>query len=419
MGQRSEELLALARRAAPLAARRGEDTLLLAKAQGCRVYDADNVVYLDVAGGGGTNLLGYGNQYVLDAVRRVSTLGLAAGFHATVEVELLQSLEELLPALGPWVLTSSETEAWELAVRWCRRDTGRQRLVLFDGNRRGAVESFHVAGAGPVGISQPLIAGIPPDLARLVRVVPWGDVEALSAVMSEVGVDVAAVILDPIASQFGVVRPQPEFLAAVAEQARAAGARLVLDETLTGFRLAKGGAAEVFGITPDVTVYGGVLAGGISSLGAVAWSRSEEPRVLGDELPPPPAPLALLAAAATVSVLRNDAIHQRLEERAAQLQAGIETVAERFSRPLRCTRVGSVFGCAFSRQPVSDGASFARVDQETWSRFSRGCREAGLLLPYRSPATCFLSHAHGVKDVEQVIGAMEVALRRMQREDEA
>jgi glutamate-1-semialdehyde 2,1-aminomutase len=417
MGQRVDELLAQARRAAPLAGRRGEDSLLLAKAQGCRVYDADNVAYLDLLGGGGTNLLGYGNQYLLDAVRRASTLGLNAGFHAAAELELVELLEELLPAFLPWAITPSEGEAWELALRWCRRDTGRRQLVVFDGNRRGAVEAFHVTASGPLGVSQPLVAGIPAEVARLVRVVPWGDIEAFTSVLAEVGGDTAAVVLDPIAAQFGVIRPSAEFLKVVSEGTRKAGARLVLDETLTGFRLARGGAGESLGITADVAVFGGVLGGGISRVGAVAWARSAG-TTPGDELPGPPPPISILAASATLSVLRNETVHQRLEERGAQLQAGVEALAERYSRPLRCTRVGSIFACAFSRQPVVDGNSFARVDQETWGRFARACREAGVLLQGRSPAASFLSHAHGDKDVEQALAGFESALKKLQKEDQ-
>ncbi len=418
MGQRGEELLAQARGAAPLAARRGEDSLLLAKAQGCRVYDADNVVYIDLLGGGGANLLGYGNQYVLDAVRRASTTGLASGFHATAEIELVELLRELLPSLSPWVLTPSESVAWELALRWCRRDTGRQRLVVFDGNRRGAVEAFHVGAAGPVGISQSLVAGIPSEVARLVRVAPWGNAEAFEELMGEVGVDTAAVVLDPIASQLGVLTPEKGFLTCVQRKTAEAGARLVLDETITGFRLARGGAAEVFDITPDLSVFGGVVSGGVSHLGAVSWARKLA-ATPGDELAPPPSPIAVLAASATLSVLRNDAVHQRLEERGAQLQAGVEALAERFGRNLRCSRLGSVFALTFARQPVVDGNSFARVDHETWSRFARLVRDGGVLLPPRASSLAFLSHAHGVKDVEQVLTVMESALKRMLKEDEA
>jgi glutamate-1-semialdehyde 2,1-aminomutase len=418
MGQRGEELLAQARESAPLAARRGEEVLLLAKAQGCRVFDSDNVAYLDLLGGGGASLLGYGNQYVLDAVRRASGLGLTSGYHASTEVELADQLQELMPAYSPWILTPSETEAWEVALRWCRRDTGRQRLVVFDGNRRGAVEAFHVVATGPLGISQPLDPGIPSELARLVRIVPWGDVEAFGAVVDEVGVDTAAVVLDPIALGYGVIPPSREFLAAVQERTRAVGARLVLDETVTGLRLARGGAAEVLGITPDVVVLGGALGGGVSPLGAVSWTRAMN-ATLTDEIPPPPPPIGVVAATATLSVLRNDAVHQRLEERGAQLEAGTEALAERFSRPLRCSRVGSIFSLVFARQAVVNGATFARVDNDTWARFVRALREAGILLPWRSPQACFLSHAHGVKDIELTIAAMESALKKMQREDEA
>ena len=423
MGQRADELLAQARKDVPLAGRRGEESLLLAKAKGCQVFDADNVAYLDLLGGAGTNLLGYGNQYLLDAVRRASTMGLASGFHIAAELELVELLREHTPALSPWAVTPSESEAWELALRWCRRDTGRRLVIVFDGNRRGAVETFHVTASGPLGVSQPMVAGIPAELARLVRVVPWGDAEVLSNVLAEVGVDTAAVVLDPIAAQFGVIRPTPEFILAVAAATRAAGARLVLDEVVESYlkglemRLARGGAAEVFGIEPDVAVFGGVLGGGVARIGAVAWARTLA-ATPSDELPGPPPPIAIMAGVATLSVLRNESVHQRLEERGADLEAGVTTLAERFSRPLRCARVGSIFACAFSRQGVTDGNSFARVDQDTWGRFARSCREAGLLLPARSPVPSFLSHAHGDKDVEQALAAMEAALKKMQKEDE-
>jgi glutamate-1-semialdehyde 2,1-aminomutase len=416
MGQRAEELVTLARQKAPLAARRAEESLFLAKAQGCRVYDADNVAYVDFLAGGGSNLLGYGNQYLLDAVRRASTMGLASGFPAAAEVELVELLGELLPGLSPWIITSTEAEAWELVLRWCRRDTGRQRLIIFDGNRRGAVEAFHVANAGSLGISQPLVAGIPTEVARLVRVVPWGDGEAFEKVINEVGVDAAAVVLDPIAAQFGVIRPDPGFVSLVQSRTRDVGARLVLDETVTGFRVARGGAAEVFGIDADVSVFGGVMGGGVSQIGAVAWARVAATNAY-DDLPSIPPPISVLAAIATLSVLRNDSIHQRLEERGTQLESGIESLAERFSRPFRCARLGSIFACAFARNPIVDGASFARIDQETWGRFARAAREAGILLPFRSPLPAFLTNGHGVKDIDQALTAMESALRKMQKED--
>lgn len=418
MTPRGDDLLALAQRVAPLAARRCEGSILLAKAQGCRVFDADNVAYVDFVGGGGSNLLGYANQYVLDAIRRGSTTGLAAGFSAASEVELVALLEELVPQLCPWALTASEVEAWELALRWCRKTTGRHRLVVFDGNRRGALEAFQVAPVGPLGISKSLIAGVPADVARLVRVVPWGDVDALSRVLTEVGVDVAAVILDPLALQFGVVPPNREFLASVERMAHAAGALVVVDETITGFRLARGGATDLFGLAPDLAVFGSVLSGGVSHLGAVAWRR-ELHATPGDDISNPPPPIGVHAASATLSVLRNDAVHQRLEERGAQLQAGVEGLAERFARPLRVARVGSIFACNFARSAVVDGNSYARVDEETWGRFYRAAREHGLLLPSRCATPAFISHAHGVKDVEQALAAMESALKRMQREDEA
>lgn len=418
MGQRTDELLAQARVHAPLVAQRGADTVLAAKASGCRVFDADNVAYIDLVGAGGTNLLGYANQYVLDAVRKASAAGLPAGLPVAQEVELVEQLQALVPETSPWAVTSSETEAWELALRWCRRRSGRQRVLLFDGNRRGAVESFAVSLTGPRGISQPTVGGIPSEASRLVRIVPWGDVEATRAVIAEAGVDIAAVVLDPLALGAGVWRPDPGFLRVVEDLTREAGAFLVLDETLTGFRVARGGAAEVFDLSPDLSVFGGPLGGGVARIGAVSWATrlGASP---GDDLPPSPPPLAVLAATATLSVLRNDAVHQRLEERGAQLQAGVEALADRFGRPLACRRVGSVFWCTLSKKPIPGPAAVASMDPALWNRFATAVREQGVLLPGRPATPCFLSHAHGVKDVEQVLQAMEAALKRMQKEDEA
>lgn len=418
MAPRADELLAQAKAMAPLVAHRGEQGIFLAKAQGCRVFDADNVGLVDLTGGGGSCLLGYANQYVLDAVRKATTLGLASGFASTSEVELAETCSEFLPNYGPWVFTSSETEAFELAVRFCRRQTGRMRLVVFDGNRSGAVETLQVIPGGPVGLSLPRIAGLLPELMRTVRVVPWGNAEALARVLDEVGVDTAAVILDPIASQFGVIPPDPHFLQKVRELSRNVGALLVLDETLTGFRLDRGGANQVFHLDADVLVLGGVLGGGVSTLGAVAFAKHLHATV-GEEVAPPPSPLAVAAALATLSVLRNDAGYLRLEERSAQLEAGVQALAEKFERPLRINRVGSIFSVSFSRQGVRDAQSAAACDQVTYRRFYEAVKDNGALLPAKSPAPAFLSLAHGVKDVEAVLQAMEIALRKMQKEDEA
>lgn len=418
MAPRADELLAQAKAMVPLVAHRGEQGIVLAKAQGCRVFDADNVGLVDLTGGGGSCLLGYANQYVLDAVRKATTLGLAAGFASASEVELAETCSEFLPNYGPWVFTSSETEAFELAVRFCRRQTGRMRLVVFDGNRSGAVETLQVIPGGPVGLSLPRIAGLLPELMRTVRVVPWGNAEALARVLDEVGVDTAAVILDPIASQFGVIPPDPHFLQKVRELSRNVGALLVLDETLTGFRLDRGGANQLFHLDADVLVLGGVLGGGVSTLGAVAFAKHLDATV-GDEVAPPPSPLAVAAALATLSVLRNDAGYLRLEERSAQLEAGVQALAEKFERPLRINRVGSIFSVSFSRQGVRDAQSAAACDQVTYRRFYEAVKDNGALLPAKSPAPAFLSLAHGVKDVEAVLQAMEIALRKMQKEDEA
>lgn len=417
MSPRAEETSALAKQLVPLAAFRSELGIFLAKAQGCRVFDEDNVSFIDFTNGDGSCLLGFANQFVLEAVRKAATLGLATGFANAIEVELAEACSEFFPEYAPWVFTSSETEAWELAIRCCRRHTGRFRLVVFDGNRPGALEAVQVTPGGPVGLSLPRLAGLSPELSRVVRIVPWGNAEALGQVLDEVGVDTAAVILDPIASQFGVLPQDQTFFQQVRELCRGAGALLVVDETLTGFRLGRGGANSLLQLDADVLIMGGALGGGVTTLGAVTFAKRLEIR-LGDEIAPPASPLALAAANATLSVLRNDATYLRLEERASQLEAGVVALAAKFARPLRINRMGSIFSLSFSRQGVTSGATAASCDQTTYRRFWESTRENGALLPAKSPSPGFLSLAHGVKDVEAALQAMEAALRKMQKEDE-
>lgn len=417
MSPRAEETLALAKQLVPLGASRAELGIFLAKAQGCRVFDEDNISLIDFTNGDGSCLLGFANQYVLDAVRKTATLGLASGFANTMEVELAQACSEFFPQYAPWVFTSSETEAWELALRFCRRYTGRQRLVVFDGNRPGALEAVQVKPGGTAGVAFPRLAGLSSEIARAIRIVPWGNLEALAQVLDEVGVDTAAVILDPIASQFGVIPQNQNFFQQVRELCRGTGALLVVDETLTGLRVHRGGANALFQLDADVLILGGALGGGVAALGAVTFAkRLGTP--LGDEVAPPASPLALAAANATLSVLRNDASYLRLEERASQLEAGVLALATKFARPLRINRIGSIFSLSFSRQEITSGATAASCDQTTYRRFREATKENGTLLPAKSPSPGFLSLAHSVKDVEAALQAMEAAFRKMQKEDD-
>lgn len=403
MGQRREELLERAERLPEWNARLGRHPVVQ-KAQGSRIYDVDNVGFVDYTAAGGAAIVGYANQFVLDAVKKVLTAAVPGGFHQPAEVELVQVLGNFIPWAGVWYFQRNHEEALRLVLRWIRHRTGRPYVLVLDG------------GSPRLG-SELWLETPPGHKSSPVREVPAWNMEKIEAAIAAGASKVGAFVVDPILSRFGVVPPPEGALARLAEICRTVGVAFVLDEGITGFRVDRGGAAALAGVVPDVAVYGGALGAGFP-IGAIAVREGFEGETLVEEGPlPVPHPVSLAAAEAVLSILKNDSVYERLEERTTQLVDGLLALAERFGRPMHVNRLGSIFALSMGPEPVTGRASWEASDREAYDRFAGALLEEGVLLPQQASSPAFVSNAHGAKDIEETLAACETVLMKLHQED--
>jgi glutamate-1-semialdehyde 2,1-aminomutase len=399
MGRLSDELLERASRLPGL--RSGfERSVVASKAQGARVYDVDNVGYIDYQGGGGAAIVGFANEFVLDAVRKVLVNGVPDGFHVPREVDLSESLQKVLPWVGNWWLARNPDEAVWQVLHWARETTGKKRILMLDGGAR-----LRVAARGTDD------DGVPLSELR-----GW-EVDRIVSELESKADRVAAFIVDPLMTRVGVIPPPAGALEAIADACARHSVLLIFDERISGFRVHRGGMTARSGVTPDVAVYGGALGGGFP-IGVAGFREGiSEPIQKGEGRMPTPHPVSLAAAEAVLSILKNDTIYERLEERSAQLEEGLRSLGERFSRPLTINRVGSVFAMYVCSDPVVDCDGAAKIDHGSYWRVVESLRGEGVLLPRQPGGASFVSSAHGAKDIEETLSACERVLLRLHQED--
>jgi glutamate-1-semialdehyde 2,1-aminomutase len=399
MGRRQDELIEKAV-SVPVLREGADRVLVVQKAEGPRVFDVDNVGYIDYIGAGGATIVGYANQFVLDAVRKVLARGVPEGFHVPQEVDLAATLSRFLPWGASWWFCRSQDDAFRHVLRWARQTTGKKRFLALDG------------GA-------PLRVGAPAELAiereYPIREVRGWDVPKILAALTSGGSKLAALIIDPLMGRFGVVPPPNGVLDEIAEACRDNGVLLVMDERVSGFRVHRGGASALAGVIPDAAVYGAALGGGFP-IGAVAF-RDEQPPLDGFDPLPTPHPVALSAADAILSILKNDAVYEHLEKRTDQLVDGLLELAGRFEWPLKINRVGSIFAIYLTDQSVVDRRGLEASDSDGYRRFAALLRSEGILLPREPGRAAFVSSTHGAKDVEETLAASEKVLLNLHQDD--
>jgi glutamate-1-semialdehyde 2,1-aminomutase len=399
MGRRHDELIEKAG-AVPVLRCGAERVLVAQKAEGARVFDVDNVGYIDYIGGGGSSIVGFANQFVLDAARKVLSAGIPEGFHVPLEVELSESLAHFLPWVKSWWFCRSQDDAFRYVLDWARQTTGKKRFLVLD-------------GGAPLRVGAP--ANIAIDPSNLIRELPGWDVAKIIAAMTSGSTKIAAMIIDPLMGRLGVIPPPDGALKEISEACRDNNVLLVLDERISGFRVHRGGAAARGGITPDVAVYGAALGGGFP-IGAVAF-RDEQPLLEGYDLLPAPHPVSLAAAEAILSILKNNTVYEHLEKRTGQLVDGLGELAERFSRPVVINQVGSAFALYLSKTAVVDCKSAAASDGDGYRRLASLLRNEGVLLPRQPRRAAFLSSTHGAKDIEETLSAFEKVFLQLHQED--
>ena len=379
----------------------GGEPFFVTKAKGCTITDVDGRDYIDFVGTWGPAILGHAPQVVIDAVTETAKHGTSFGIPNPLEVEMAETICRMVPSVEKVRMTNSGTEAVMSAIRLARGFTGRDRIVKFEGCYHGHVDSLLVkAGSGALTLGQPDSAGIPASLAALTSTVPFNDLEALKAIFTDKGSEIACVILEPVPANAGLYLPEPGFLESVQALCKAHGALLIFDEVMTGFRLAPGGAQEIYGITPDLTTLGKVIGGGLP-VGAFG-GRAD----LMDHLAPlgpvyqagtlSGNPLALAAGLAQLKEMERINGWKLLEERGSQLEEAMRSAIK--GKPLTFQRIGSMFCLYFAKNehggPIRNLEEAKKSDTAAFARYFHAALKEGLYFAPSQFEAGFLSTAH-------------------------
>ena len=395
----------------------GAPPLFIARGRGAQVTDVDGRHYIDYIGAWGPLILGHGHPDVARAVAQALERGTAYGLTTEAEVRMAQLIAAAVPSVEKVRLVNSGTEATMSAIRLARGFTKRNLVVKFIGCYHGHVDSLLVkAGSGVATFSLPESAGVPRQFAELTIAVPYNQPEALTRMFASHGGKIAAVILEPVVGNMGCVPPADGFLQFVREITEKDGALLIFDEVMTGFRLAFGGAQELYGIRPDLTTLGKVIGGGLPI--AAYGGRAD---IMDCVAPDGPVYQAgtlsgnSLAVAAGIAVLdelgRRPEVYEELESRARSLAEGLRKEASR-SRVGACVnQVGSMFTLFFTPGPVRDFDSALAADRDRFAAFFRAMLEQGVLFPPAQFEAAFLSAAHTDRDIEQTLAAARQAFQ--------
>jgi glutamate-1-semialdehyde 2,1-aminomutase len=388
----------------------------IARAEGARVFDEDGGSYVDYVGSWGPMILGHAHPAVLEAIADAAARGTSFGAPCAPEVELAERVVRDVPSIDKVRFVSSGTEATMSALRVARGYTGRSRVLKFDGCYHGHADGLLVsAGSGVATLGIPGSPGVPEGTVADTIVVPFNDVAALEAAVAAHGGEIAAVIVEPVCGNMGTVAPRPGYLEALREITRRIGALLVFDEVMTGFRLARGGAQELFGVTPDMTCLGKIVGGGLPA--AAYGGRADIMAMVAPEGPVYQAgtlsgnPLAMTAGCVVLDLL-EPSVYPALEARGARLEEGLRRAAHDAGVTVAINRVGSMITVFFCEGPVVDYASAKASDTKRFGRFFHAMLERGVYLPPAQYEAAFVSLAHGDAEIDLTVRAAAEAFRQ-------
>ena len=424
MNKRSKELFARANRFipggvnSPVRAFRsvGGDPVFIRSGRGSRMTDVDGVSYIDYVGSWGPLILGHAPAPVKAALRGQISEGTSFGASTENEVVLAEMICRAVPSIEKVRLVNSGTEAAMSAVRLARAFTGRNKIIKFDGCYHGHADGLLVkAGSGVATLGLPDSPGVPPEASALTISVPYSDGDTVERVLGRNRSQVAAVIVEPVAGNMGTVPPAKGFLQRLRKLTREHGTLLIFDEVMTGFRLAYGGAQQLFGIRPDLTCLGKIIGGGLP-VGAYGGNRS----IMDWVAPQGPVyqagtlsgnPLAVAAGIAMLKALKKPGIYQELERRSARLEAGLRKAALDAGCPVTVNRAGSMLTVFFTASAVTDYQSARASDTRRFGRFFRALLERGVYFAPSQFEACFVSAAHTVRDIDATVRAAGEAFR--------
>ena len=392
----------------------GEPPIIM-RGEGARVWDADGVEYLDFVGAFGPLILGHAHPRVVAALTRQASRGGPFGATSPTEVELAERIREAMPSMERLRFVSSGTEAVMSALRLARAATSRELIVKFEGGYHGHVDSMLAqAGSGLATLALPASAGVPAAVASGTLLARYNDLDSVRESFAAHGEAIAAVIVEPVAANMGVVPPADGFLEGLRALTRDNGALLIFDEVITGFRVGRGGAQARYGIEPDLTTLGKIIGGGLP-VGAYG-GRADLMSLIAPSGPVYQAgtlsghPLAMAAGCATLDLLGPDS-YEGLEARSARLEAGLFRTIEEVGAAASVSRVGSLLTLFFRAIAPGDFDEVRDADGNAYARFHGAMRESGILLPPASQEAWFVSAAHTEADIERTVSTAREALR--------
>lgn len=394
----------------------GGEPLFIDRGEGGRVIDVDGHEYIDLIGSWGPLILGHAHPEVLDAIARAIARGTSFGAPTELEVEFAEAVRAAVPSMEKVRAVSSGTEATMSALRLARGATGRRVIVKIDGAYHGHSDSLLVAaGSGAATLGIPGSAGVTPGAAADTLTVPHNDLGAIEAILDARPGEVAAVIVEAVPGNMGCVPPAPGYLAGLRALTAKHGVVFILDEVMTGFRVAYGGAQSLYGVTPDLTCVGKIVGGGLPA--AAFGGRAD----LMDHLAPlgpvyqagtlSGNPVAMAAGLKTLELLRRPGTYERLESLSSRLGLGLLGAARAAGVPACVERVGSMLTLFFTAGPVTDYTSARTCDLARFSRFFLGMRARGVSLPPSQFEAMFVSLAHADADIDAIVSAAAESLR--------
>ncbi len=389
------------------------------RGQGATLWDVEGKRYLDYVCSWGALILGHRHPAVLKAVHEALQRGTTFGIPTALETALAKKLTEVIPSMEQIRFVSSGTEGAMSAVRLSRAATGRCKILKFDGAYHGHLDALLTkAGSGMITLGIPASAGVPARVTQDTITVPFNDIETLEAAIHRHKKELACVLVEPILANVGVILPKKGFLAALRRLTQKAGILLIFDEVITGFRVAFGGAQQLYGVRPDLTILGKVIGGGFP-IGAYGGEK----RLMRLVAPAGPVyqagtlaghPVAMAAGLATLKVLQRPGTYSRLDEKAKTLREGLLRFSRKTGIPIQVHQVGGLLSLFFTPDAVENSSQAKSADVPRYVRYFRGMLSKGIYLPPSAFEAWFLSMAHDTKELELTLKAHRATLTELQ-----
>ncbi|MEH7392477.1 glutamate-1-semialdehyde 2,1-aminomutase [Bacillus sp. JJ1474] len=399
----------------------GGAPVVMERGQGAYFWDVDGNQYIDYLAAYGPIITGHAHPHITEAIKKAAETGVLYGTPTPHEVKFAAMLKEAMPALEKVRFVNSGTEAVMTTIRVARAYTGRDKIIKFAGCYHGHSDLVLVAaGSGPATLGTPDSAGVPKSIAQEVITVPFNDIEPFKEALEKWGSEIAAVLVEPIVGNFGIVEPKPGFLEQINELTHAAGALVIYDEVITAFRFMYGGAQDLLGVTPDLTAMGKIIGGGLP-IGAYGGKKE----IMEKVAPLGPAyqagtmagnPASILSGIACLEVLQQKGVYEYLDRLGALLEEGIAAAAKEYNIPITINRLKGALTVYFTNEKVVNYEQAENTDGEMFAKFFKLMLKQGINLAPSKYEAWFLTIAHTEEDIEATIHAVQNAFQALGEE---